>query len=184
MIRTIAAATLLVVAVPAAAAPHWNSLASASTLKWTARWEGTPVRGAFPDFTVAADFSASDPAGGKIDVDIAVAHVRTASADVTETIRSKPWFDPKQFPRARFNGTFAMQGHALQLRGTLQLKGHRRQLTIPVTLVPQGGSRVHLSGSIRLDRSDFAIGSGEWASGDVIAKAVLVEFSIVLVRGA
>lgn len=163
-----------------AAAPHWHSLHGAGTLEWTARWQGIPVKGAFPDFTVTGAFDARNPAGGKVEVAIDTRTVATASADVTRAIRGKPWFDTAEYPQARFTGTFAKEPNGLALRGTLQLNGRSRELSFPVHLRRQAAGRVLLSGGLRLDRGDFAIGTGQWKSGALIASTVTVNFSVVL----
>lgn len=182
MTRIIATILALSIAAPASAtATHWHSVSSASKLGWTARWEGVPVKGEFPDFQVTGTFDAESPAGGAIEVAVDTRTVDTTSADIIQTIRSKPWFDTGQFPRAHFSGTFAAQSQGLRLSGTLEIKGRRRQVTFPVTLTRRGADRVLLTGGVALDRGDFAIGSGQWQDGSIIAKKVTVDFSVVLV---
>lgn len=183
MKRILVAILALAVAGPAAAAAsQWRSMSGSSRLRWTAKWQGTPVKGSFPDFTVTAYLDADNPVGGKIKVRIDTRSVKSASADVTKAIRGAAWFDVSNYPRASFEGRLTGHRHNLRLRGALRLKGHRKRIVIRVKLRPRGSRRVELSGSFELDRGDFAIGSGQWRGGGMIAKTVAVDFSVSLVR--
>lgn len=174
---------LALAAAPAARAapPHWVATAP-SSIHWTAQWQGTPVKGGFPDFTVQGAFDAAAPAGGTIEVRIDTTAVKSASGDVTRAIRGPRWFDTADHPRASFHGTFGDKGGKLSLHGTLQIKGHRKDVTFPVTVSPQGDGKVALSGNVTLQRGDFDIGSGQWSSGAMIARGVEVDFSVTLRR--
>jgi polyisoprenoid-binding protein YceI len=43
------------------------------------------------------------------------------------------------------------------------------------------GARGVLSGEFRINRSDYGVGEGEWADTSLVADAVKVRFSLVLV---
>jgi len=170
----------LAVAPGAAAAPaHWTS-AAPSSLDWTAKWQGTPVKGSFPDFTVKASFDPQAPAGGTVMVGIDATAVRSASGDVTHAIHGPQWFDTGHHPRASFHGRFSGKPGNLHLAGTLQLKGHHAKVQMPVKLARQGDGSVLLTGSVALQRGDFGIGTGKWSSSSMIAPDVDVTFSVTL----
>jgi len=171
-------------AVPAAlAAPaHWRSTGSSNVLHWTATWQGTPVKGRFPDFAVKATIAPRAPDGGAVTVDIDTTSVRSASGDVTRAIRGKQWFDTADHPKARFRGRITGKSGHLSLRGTLRLKGRDGKLDIPVTLAPGDGGTLVLSGHFRVKRNRYGIGTGKWESGAMIGQDVTVDFRVTLAK--
>ncbi|HEX5314128.1 MAG TPA: YceI family protein [Gammaproteobacteria bacterium] len=165
----------------AATAPGWHSVADGSRIGFVARWQGTPVPGSFEQFSVQARFDPNHPAGGEITVDIASASVHAQSADVTRALRAPAWFDVQHYPQASFRSQkiLASGAHSVRVSGTLRIKGQSRQVTFPLNFASKG-SRLILDGSLDLRRSDFGIGSGQWAGGKIIAIPVTVDFHVVL----
>ena len=66
-------------------------------------------------------------------------------------------------------------------RGTLDIKGKRRNADVPFRLGEIGGKPV-VSGSFTLDRLDYGIGTGEWSDTRWLGAEVKVEFSAALLR--
>ena len=64
-------------------------------------------------------------------------------------------------------------------RTTLTLKGVERDVDVPFTWQDTGNGPV-MDGRVILQRTDFEIGSDEWASGESIGINVTVNFSILL----
>lgn len=178
---------LLVLAIllcaPAVAAPSaWHSVPDTSTIKWTARWMGTPVHGGFKRFRVSGLVDPAHPADGRLQLVVETAGVYASSPDITRALRGTEWFDVSAFPGARFTGTLADKAGHLILEGSLRIKGHTKKISFPLKLERQG-RRLRLQGHVLLDRTDFGIGSGQWHSGSMIAIPVTVQFSILLVPG-
>ncbi|MGH8128834.1 MAG: YceI family protein [Gammaproteobacteria bacterium] len=160
----------------------WHSIAAASSIQWTARWQGTPVKGQFKHFSVTGHVDADHPAGGTLKLTVDTASVSAASPDVTRALHSAEWFGIADFPAAQFTGTLEGTPKSLTLQGTLQLKGHSKKLALPLTLTHDNG-HLQLQGNFTLERNDFDIGSGQWRSGSMIATTVHVRFSIRLASG-
>lgn len=171
---------LMLLAAPAfSASTAWHSVAGPSSIRWTASWQGTPVRGQFKDFTVTGHLDAAHPAGGTLELIVDTASVSAASSDVTHALHGAQWFNVNDFPKARFQGTVEGDPGALTLKGTLTLRGHDEALAFPLAL-SRGKHGLRLQGEFTLDRTAFGIGSGQWESGSMIATRVHVHFSIVL----
>ncbi|MGB1245577.1 MAG: hypothetical protein ACPG88_09120, partial [Porticoccaceae bacterium] len=66
-------------------------------------------------------------------------------------------------------------------RGRLSLKSANKTIQVPFSWLPSADGSIKMLGELQLDRGDFAIGSGEWSSGDQIGLAVRVWFDINLV---
>lgn len=178
-LRLLLPIVLLVAAPVFSATTAWHSVAAASSIHWTARWQGTPVRGQFKHFTVTGHVDTAHPAGGTLKLIVNTASVSAASSDVTRALHSAEWLGVADFPQARFTGTLQGAGQSLTLHGTLQLKNREKKLVLPLALKRDNG-QLQLQGSFTLDRNDFGIGSGQWRSGSMIATAVHVNFSIRL----
>lgn len=180
-ILLLGAALLAGTAGAAATAPGWHSVAEGSRIGFVARWQGTPVPGSFEHFSVQACLDPNHPAGGEITVEITSASVRAQSADVTRALRAPAWFDVQHYPQASFRSQkiLASGAHSLRVSGTLRIKGQSQQVTFPLNFAREGNQLI-LDGSLSLRRSDFGIGSGQWAGGKIIAISVTVDFHVVL----
>lgn len=73
-----------------------------------------------------------------------------------------------------------MQGDRQFARGTLEIKGKRREVNVPFRL--QSGGPPAVSGSFTLKRLDYDIGTGEWTDTRWLGAEVNVEFSATLSR--
>lgn len=178
-------AVLLLVAGGALSAPsNWHDDPDHSRLDWTAHWRETPVKGEFKRFDVSARLDPDAPAGGALTVRVDTASAAAASSDITEAVRGKAWFDAAQYPQAVFStDSVTSQGDgSLLAKGTLKLKGHEKNLAFPLKLERRDGHLI-LTGTLRMDRRDFAIGTGLWAGASPIATQVTVDFTVTLVAG-
>ena len=165
-----------------AAQTSWHSLASSSAIDWTASWQGTPVKGQFKHFTVTGQIDAAHPADGTLKLVVDTSSISAASSDVTRALHGKEWFGVSDFPQALFKGTLKGAPGEMTLQGNLQIKGHEKTLSLPLTLTRQH-AELRLQGNFTLDRTDFGIGTGQWQSGSMIATEVHVHFSILMAPG-
>ncbi len=175
---------LLFAAPPAWAAPvAWQVQSATSKIGFTAYWQGQPVKGHFPQFQLTARLDPAHPAGGTLKLDIATARLTAQSPDIARAIRGKAWFDVKDYPEASFTSESLAKrtDGTLLLRGKLRLKGHEKTIAFPLKITRDDG-KLKLSGKLTLDRSNFAIGTGQWANDKMIARKVNVSFSLVLTR--
>lgn len=166
------------------ALPVWHDDPAHSRLDWTAHWRGTPVKGTFEHFEVAAEFDPAAPAGGNLTVKVDTASAATASPDITQAIRGQAWFDAARYPQAVFrsDSIVARDDGSVLVKGGLTLKGRERRLSFPMKLERQG-DRLTLAGSLTLDRRDFGVGSGQWSKNSPIATAVTIDFEVTLRSG-
>jgi len=165
---------------PVHAAPGW-SVRAGSTLGFTATWEGSGFDGVFHRFTAAIVFSPEDLAGSRFEVEVDVTSADTQSSDRDEALAEPDWFDYAKFPRATFRTTDfrALEAGRFEARGTLNIKGHSRAITIPIRW-QQEGTIARLRGETVLKRTDFGVGEGDWATGDTIGLDVQVHFDLAL----
>ena len=168
----------------AALSCDWT-VASGSRLGFTASYGGEPIRGSFRDWTVQIKFCEDDPATGSINASIGLASANTADESRDENLRGAQFFDTATFPRARFSakGFKALGGGRYAADGMLSLRGKSRPVRLSFTLKVTD-DKASASGSARLSRLAFGVGTDEWAATDQIADAVTVNFTIAARRKA
>ena len=108
------------------------------------------------------------------------------SSEFNQAIQAADWFNVADFSEATFSSQQIRLAPKesdktmLIARGILQLKGLQKNIAVPLSWENNSSNQATISGELTLDRSDFAIGTGEWASGDQIGLAVRVWFTVQL----
>lgn len=164
-------------------AAQWRSQPDFSRLQFESSYEGQRVPGVFRNFEVKFKFDPARVQQSELEVKVSLASADMDSADVNEAIASPEWFDVIRFPESRF---FSRQitadgGQNFTARGSLQLKGIRREITVPFQWY-ENGDTARMHGEFVLARTDFDVGGGEWASGNPIGLDVKVKFSLSMRR--
>lgn len=159
----------------------WHSVDDGSELQFIVTFESAPAPGIFRHFSVCLDFDPVQPADGSLVVAVDVTSADMDSADINEAIAGPEWFDSVQFPQARFesheierSGDSAFIAH-----GRVSLKGVEREVDVPFAWVTDG-TAARMNGELSLNRSDFNIGTGDWAEDDSIGFKVIVHFVVKL----
>ncbi len=184
MRRTAAALSIglgaLVALVPAVAqAADWIVDPTTSTIGFSGTQVGQPFTGHFKRFTATISFDPAHPEAGHALVLIETASAETGDPQRDEALPQADWFDSTAKGEARFEATrFVPKGKdAYDAVGTLTIRGVRRDVTLPFTLVIADG-KAHATGHLTLVRTDFGVGQGDWASGQWVALEVGVDFDI------
>lgn len=161
-------------------AREWEVIAAESHLAFHGSMMGVPAVGYFRDFDSEILFDPDDLRNARVVVDINMASVDSSHDERDTALRLPEWFSTMVFPRARFETTEIRQtgDFTYEATGSLTIKGITKDISLPFTLSIDGDNAV-VTGSADLSRSDFAIGSGEWASDRLVAFDVRVEFRLV-----
>ena len=162
---------------------EWQVHHPDSRLGFVATWEGTEFEGVFHNFQADIVF---EPGGGtpsRFNVTVDVTSADTSSRDRDEAMREPDWFHFSAFPTATFvSRTVREMGEAeFEVEGVLGIKGTERDFSLPFTWKEDNG-RALLRGEATVNRTDFSIGEGDWASGDVIGLDVRIVVALVLRR--
>jgi len=118
-------------------------------------------------------------------VEIDVTSVNTDSADRDNIIGDPEWFGFEEFPRARFETTgFEQVGDNQYLAtGDLSIRSVTREIELPFTWVIEGDN-AEMDGEVVLDRTHYNVGTGDWASADMVGHEVRVVVDLSLDRVA
>ncbi len=173
---------LLLTSVPADAA-HWTIDPRKSRLGFTVQWSGEPFVATFKSWTADISFDPSDLSHSHIAATIELASESSDTHDNDEGLKGPEGFAADRFRSAKFETTsIASSGaHSFLATGTLSLHGFKRTVRLPFELTITGNI-AHAAGRTQVLRSDFGLGTGEWANDTPIAHEVTINFDLTAKR--
>ncbi|MBB6125150.1 cytochrome b561/polyisoprenoid-binding protein YceI [Sphingobium subterraneum] len=156
---------------------RWT-VASGGRLGFTASWNGTAIAGRFGSWKSDILFSPDALDASRITVTIDLASASTDDSQRDEMLQGGDFFDTAAHPQAVFTSSAirSLGGDRYKADGSLQLHGVSKPVTLSFTLKIDGDT-AKVTGSSRLDRTKFGVGTGEWAATDQIAAPVSVDFA-------
>jgi len=162
---------------PAQAAVFQSVVVEKSSITFSYKQMGVPMQGRFGKFAaqLSLDTEKADRATGRIDIDLA--SIDAGSADANQELAGKTWFHVAAHPLA----SYVLQGlretgpARYEALGRLTIKGRTKELRTPLTLTKNG-----ISGSLVVNRADFAIGEGMWAKPDIVGNEIQVIFNLTI----
>jgi len=166
-----------------AAAQNWIVDEAASRIGFRFTQMGSPVEGQFDHFGSDIRFDPQALDDARVRTEIEVDSVNTGNEERDSGIRSQAWFDASNNPQGLFESIrFEDKGDdRYDVRGRLTLRGTTREIILPMTIRIDGRT-ARAEGSVTLDRQDFGIGQGDWASDKVVGYEVPVDIVIVAHR--
>jgi polyisoprenoid-binding protein YceI len=168
----------------ASAVPSWN-ISSGSQLNFTATENGAKVPGSFKDFKGQISFDPEQLGSSKIKIIVTIGSVFTSYAEAMKSLVSPEWFDAKAFPQAVYEASsFTKTGDkTFTADGNLTIRGKSVPVTLNFTLNQYTPQKAAVTGSTKINRSDFGVGQGEWAGTDVVKDEVEINFTINATAG-
>jgi len=176
-VTALLAAGLLLAAAPAPA----NDIDYVqSRIGFTFKQMNVPVEGSFKKFRAQMRFDDKRPEASRAEIEVDLTSIDTGAPDGDTEAQRKPWFDTATHPTAKFvsSGVKRLAPDRYEITGKLTLKGHTRDLKVPVETTRAGANR-NFAGSFVLKRLEFAVGEGPWADVETVADEVQVRFRIV-----
>ena len=171
----------------AAVVQRWVSHPDKSELKFTAMQEGAQFSGQFHEFNVSLELLPADDGIGllQISAGIQLASVDTQYQDRDDYLVQQDWFYIDMWPRAVFqSSTIRQLGDSRYIAdGTLSLRGVSQPVEVELELMLEAnGERGNLTGSASINRLDFGVGQGEWASTEWVGDEVNISFDLRILR--
>jgi cytochrome b561/polyisoprenoid-binding protein YceI len=159
------------------------TVAPGGRLGYVASWAGIPVNGRFNSWSAKIRFSPDKLDQSAISVSVALASSNTSDSQRDATISGPDFFNVAAHPDATYTATKfrALGGNRYEADGTLSLHGVTRPVKLIFTLKIEGDT-ARVSGSTRLDRTSFGVGSGDYAATDQIGGSVAVTFNFIARR--
>ena len=162
-------------------AKTWTTDYGKSSLGFVASQSGQAIKGQFKKFDATIDFDPAKPETGKITATIDIASAVTGREDADGMLPQSDWFDSKKFPQAVFTTTTIKadsKPSCYIADATLAIKGVSKNVTLPFCLTPEGDA-MRAKGEVLLTRTDFSIGTGQWASDATVGHAVTVTVDLL-----
>lgn len=152
-----------------------------STIEFTAKQLGVPLKGHFKQFDAKVAFDTAKPEASTIHFTVNTGSATMGSKETDSNLLGADWFNIAKFPQATFDSTAvkALGGGKYQVDGTLTIKGNAQPVSVPVQL-SQSGNTTTAVGTLPLKRLPFKIGDGDWADTSMVADDVSVQFKLAL----
>lgn len=149
------------------------------------------VTGKFTTFDGNFLFDPKNLESSKTDFTISVKSVNTNEQERDTHLQSAEFFDEKKFPKINFNSTKIEKKSVNEflLHGKLTIKDKSKDVVLPMKITGQmenpmvkGTMILGVLVETSVNRTDFGIGTGNWASTMVVGNEVRISIPIELNR--
>ncbi|MDX1923385.1 MAG: YceI family protein [Alphaproteobacteria bacterium] len=182
MKKLLLAALFLICAAPPAHALDWDIYYPSSKLSFEGTLTGTPFTGNFTIWQASVHFDPKKPDDARVEVNIDVRTAKTGDKDKDEALPSKEWFNSNAIPFAQLVGTKVrkLSDKKFELIGLLTLKDIAHEIVLPFSMEDERDAQ-RIKGEVTINRSDYGIGTGQWASEAYVKNAVKIKIDILAV---
>ena len=167
-------------------AADWTVDLDASTLGFTVTYGGKPLEGRFERFEPTIRFDPDALEATLIEVAIDTTSAVLDGTQVTASqLAGSDGFDDANFGSATFNaeGARADGEGGYRTDGVLTIRGQEAPQSLAFDVVIEG-DEASATGTLTIDRFDYAIGQSNDAAAEWIAPDVVVAFDVLARRGA
>jgi len=172
--------------------PAWQIVQDKSRLGFTSNYAGVEFDGRFKKYTAQILFDPKNPEAGSFNVNIDTTSITTFSSERDSVIGDPEWFFFSKYPTSTYitKSIKAVSGNKFVAIGTLDLKGHKKDVELHFTWdeYPNGDVKVEGQANMKADadvnRTDFDIGSGTWKEDDTIGFNVAVKINLLLTKAS
>lgn len=164
----------------ALAASAWNIEQVESRLAFQTTQAGGAINGSFARFGGDIVFDPDDLGGSHVSIVIDISSITTGAAERDTELPKADWFNIEEFPTATFSAAKFrfLGGHQYVADGMLTIRNKAMPVALNFTLDLQQDGSALVNGKIDLDRTDFGVGQGQWASSDMIGRKISVSVQI------
>lgn len=160
-------------------ATAWTIDSGASSIGFSGTHAGTAFKGRFERWEGQVWFDPRDLAGSKAVITVHTTSARTGDPTQEGSLQGAEWFDPAQYPTARFEATVfrALGGGRYEAAGTLRIKTTTIPVVLPFTFSESGGVAT-AEGRLELDRTAMNMGMASDAAADWVSKMIGVQIAV------
>jgi polyisoprenoid-binding protein YceI len=154
-----------------------------SHLGFQVQWSGEAFNATFKSWKADITFDPADLAHAHAVVTVDLASEASDASDNDEGLKGPEGFRVAKFPSAVFEttGFTSKGGNAYVATGTLSLHGAKRPVTLPFVLTITG-NQAHMTGKTAVLRTDFGLGTGDWAGETPIAHQVFITIDLTATK--
>lgn len=179
------------VSVYAQSAAKWKVDDSHTSVNFSVNHFFSPVKGKFTDFEGDIHFDPNDLAGSKANFTVAVESVDTDNGKRDKHLQSKDFFNAKGYPKMSFESVkFEKKSDEEYLvHGKLTIKDKTKDVKLPVKITGQmehpmkkGVMILGVLIDMSINRTDYGVGTGDWAATMVVGDEVEINIPMELNR--
>lgn len=171
------------------AATSWKIDKAHSAVNFKVTHFFTPVNGQFNNYKATVNFDPENLDESMIDVAIMVNSIDTKNAKRDGHLKTDDFFYAEEYPEITFKSSKieAVGENEFLAHGTLTIKDVSKDIELPFTLL---GVKDHpmkenalvagITASTTIDRTDYTVGTGDWASDAVIGDKVKIDLNLEL----
>lgn len=168
---------------------EWTIDKSHSAINFKVTHFFTPVNGQFNDYQATINFDPENLEESMIDVKIMVNSVDTKNERRDGHLKTADFFNVEKWPHISFKSSDIEQTgeNEYVANGTLTIKDVSKEVSLPFQLLgmmdnpmKEGTMVAGITASTVVDRTDYTVGTGEWASDAVIGDEVTVDLNLEL----
>lgn len=163
---------------------RWTVLPEDRLLEFEVVQNNAPVTGAFTDFDSDIHFDANNLEESHITIRINTQAIETTYSEVANYVREPLWLDSSGHPEATFmSKSITRDGDVYAATGDLTLKGITKPATLSFTL-EETSEGTRATGQTVIKRTDYDVGSGEWADTSLVKDEVTIRFNFLAAKEA
>lgn len=171
------------------AATSWTIDKAHSAINFNVTHFFTPVNGEFKDYEATVNFDPENLEESMIDVKIMVNSIDTENERRDGHLKTADFFNAEKWPHITFKSDNIEKtgDNEFVANGTLTIKDVSKDVALPFTLLgvmdnpmQEGKLVAGIKASTVVDRTDYTVGTGDWASDAVIGDDVTVELNLEL----
>lgn len=170
--------------------PVWNIDTNHSKIGFEVNHFFTPVEGYFKDFEGELKFDPDDLKGSSINFTIQVASIKTNSDRRDNHLKSGDFFNVEKYPVMKFVSTsISKTDDSYVAKGNLTIKDVSKSVEITFHILgigdhpmKKGNKIISIKGGLKINRSDYGVGTGSWAATVVVGEEVTIEIVIEATR--
>ena len=191
MVFAVAITALSTLSVNAQDATMWKIDKPHTSVNFSINHFFSSVPGKFTDFDGMMHFDPNNLKGSKADFSVSINSVNTDDTKRDKHLKSKDFFDSETYPKMSFQSTkFEKKTDKEYLiHGILTIKNKAQNVILPMKIT---GEMEHpmMKGTIILglvidttiDRTDYGVGTGDWAATMVVGDEVKIHIPMELNR--
>ena len=171
------------------AATNWTIDKAHSAINFEVTHFFTPVNGQFNDYEATVNFDPENLEESMIDVQIMVSSIDTKNERRDGHLRTDDFFNAEKWPHITFKSTSieSTGNNEFVANGTLTIKDVSKEISLPFTLLGVRDNPMQentlvagITASTTVDRTDYTVGTGDWASDAVIGDEVTIDLNLEL----
>lgn len=172
-------------------ATQWKIDKSHTSVNFSINHFFSAVTGKFKDFDGTIYFDPNNLKGSKANFSLAINSVDTDNAKRDKHLLSKDFFEAKKYPKMSFKSTkFEKKSDKYYLvHGKMTIKDKTKNVVLPMKITGQmehpmmkGTIVLGLEIETKIDRTDYGVGTGDWAATMVVGDEVKIHIPMELNR--